>query len=213
MLSYLKEANTAPASEEMENAQADPSSQQYLTVSGHGKKVRQSTLILGILFAVAGAAVWFMIQKTTPAAADAAPSEDQQQLDMALAQLSVMKNEMDDQMSSVAGRFDQFSNVNQIGVDELKKNPFRRELAYDPDETNTDTVLAQRQQLEQEAQRRSVGLELWSITATPKGMCCMINDKVLYENDNINGLKVRSISENVVTLDFQGIPVQLKMEK
>lgn len=212
MLSYLKDGNTAPATEAMENGQDENAPQQYLTVSGQGKKVRQSTIVLGLLFAVGGLGVWVMVHKITPKAANAATNEDQQQLDMALAQLNAMQSEMDTQMNSVAGRFDQFENSNQIAVDELKKNPFKRELNYSLSEGENDTGLVQRQQLEQEAQRRSVGLELWSITSTPRGMCCMIGEKVLYENDKINGMKVLSITQNSVTLDYQGVPVQLKME-
>lgn len=213
MLSYLKDGNTPPATEAMEHTQEEQTSQQYLTVSDYGKKARQSTIVLALLFAVGGLGVWLMIQKITPASAKAAPNEDQKQLDVALIQLNTMKTEMNNQMNSVAGRFDQFSSVNQIGVDELKKNPFRRELGYDTDNPEEDAGFIQRQQLEQEAQRRLVGLELWSITSTPKGMCCMINDQVLYKNDEINGMKVHSIHESEVTLDFQGIPVQLKMDK
>ena len=79
-------------------------------------------------------------------------------------------------------------------------------------DTSENSELERRKQLELESQRRMMGLELWSITSTPKGMCCMIGDKVLYENDEINGMKVQSITQNTVKLDFQGVPVELKMD-
>ena len=211
MLSYLKDTNTAPATEAMENGPEQNASQQYLTVSGQDKKLRQNTIVLGLLFAVGGLGIWLMVQKITPKTVNAAPNEEQLQLDTALAQLSAMQNEVDTHMTSVAGRFDQFSNVNQIAVEELKKNPFQLEAASDSDSNNTKLV--KRQQLAQEAQRRLVGLELWSITSTPRGMCCMIGEKVLYENDEINGMTVQKIAPKSVTLDYQGVPVQLKMDQ
>lgn len=212
MLSYLKDSHATPAGEAMENSQDGNGPQQYLTVSGHGKRVRQNTIVLGVLFAVGGFGLWLMIQKTTPKKVNAEPSQDQQQLDMALAQLNAMQSEMDNQINSVAGRFDQFSSVNQIAVDELKKNPFKREMGYGPVDSAEDTELERRKQVEVEAQRRTMGLELWSITSTPRGMCCMIGDKVFYENDEINGMKVQSITQNRVRLDYQGVPIELKMD-
>lgn len=213
MLSYLKDGNQSPViSELQEETQAETNDPQtYMTVSGQGKKVRQSTIALGILFVVAGAAVWFMAQKSTPASVDAAPSQDQAQLEAALAQLDSMQDEMDSQMDSVAGRFSQFNSVEQVAVDELKKNPFKRELDYTVD--GGDAKLDQQQEMaRQEAQVLAMGLQLWSITATPKGVCCMIDDKVLYVGDSYKNMTVTAIEDKVVKLEYKGFPVELKMD-
>jgi Asp-tRNA(Asn)/Glu-tRNA(Gln) amidotransferase C subunit len=222
MLSYLKDGSQNPLLSEMSDAQAqgsEPAAGQvadYLTVSGQGKKVRQSTMILAVVFAVGALGVWLMIKKTTPAAADAAPSQDQSQLEAALAQLDTMQTEMNTQMNSVVGRFYQFSNIDQVGVNELKKNPFYRELDFrmDSETPESDAFRAQQQlHLHEEAQRLQMGLELWSITATPKGMCCMVNDKVLYVGDSFREMTVSSIEGKTVILDYKGIPVELKMDE
>jgi len=211
MLSYLKDSNQVPASSDMpDNDQAASCTEDYMTVTGQGQKVRQSTIVLVALFAVGALGVWFMVKKTAPAAANAEPSQDQVQLETALAQLNTMQAEMDSQMNSVAGRFSKFSNVDQVGVEELKKNPFNRRDAESG--LNTPGVGPQLQeQIHQEAQVIAMGMELWSITATPKGMCCMVDDKVLYQGDTYKKMTVTSITENTVTLDYQGIPVELKM--
>ena len=212
MLSYLKDGNSVPASSDMPDGdQAASRTEDYLTVSGQNQKVRRSTIILVALFAVGALGIWLMVKKTTPATANAEPSQNQVQLETALAQLDSMQAEMDAKMNSVAGRFYQFNNVDQVGVEELKKNPFiRKDMDSSPNSSGTG--VQQQAQIRQEAQVIGMGMELWSITATPKGMCCMIDDKVLYQGDTYRNMAVKSITGKVVTLDYKGIDVELKMD-
>jgi preprotein translocase subunit SecG len=212
MLSYLKDGNQLPASSDMPGSdEAASSTEDYLTVSGQSQKVRKSTMTLAVLFAVGALVIWLMVKKTTPATANAEPSQNQVQLETALAQLDSMQAEMDSQMNSVAGRFYQFNNVDQVGVEELKKNPFiRGEMEGVSDTSGNGSQ--QEAQIQQEAQVISMGLELWSITATPKGMCCMIDDKVLYQGDTYRNMTVKSITEKAVTLEYKGTDVELKMD-
>jgi hypothetical protein len=191
--------------------QAASSTEDYLTVSNNSQKVRKSTTAVAVLFAIGALGLWLMVKKTTPAAANAEPSQNQVQLETALAQLDSMKAEMDSQMNSVSGRFYQFNNVDQVEVEELKKNPFiRGEMGGG---SGTSGAGDQRlEQIQQEAQILSMGLELWSITATPKGICCMIDDKVLYQGDTYRNMTVKSITEKIVTLEYKGTDVELKMD-
>ena len=213
MLSYLKDENKLPVASDMPDAGDEATNQQdYLTVSGQGQKVKQGTLVLGILFAVAGLGIWFMVKQTTPATATAETSQDQSQLESALAQLHKMQSEMDAQMDSVAGRFSQFSNVEQVAVEELKKNPFKRETDYANEGSASNEESQRVELLQQEAQVLSMGMELWTITATPKGDCCMIDDKVLYVGDTYKEMTVDAIGKKSVTLTYKGIPVELKMD-
>ena len=133
MLSYLKDGQNQTPAAEAQNAEDQQNNglcqqDDFLTVSGHGKKLQQSTIMLAALFVVAAGVVWFMVKKTTHATASAATSENQTQLETALAQLNTMQTEVNTQMDSVVGKFYQFSNVEQVEVDQLKKNPFKREL-------------------------------------------------------------------------------------
>jgi hypothetical protein len=212
MLSYLKDENQLPASADMPDGDpAASSTEDYLTVSGHSQKVRRSTMTLLVIFAVGGLGLWLMVKKTTPATANAEPSQNQIQLETALAQLDSMQAEIDSQMDSVAGRFYQFNNVDQVGVEELKKNPFIRG-EMDSVSGSSGTGSQQQEQIHQEAQVISMGLELWSITGTPKGMCCMIDDKVLYQGDTYRNMTVKSITKKTVTLEYKGTDVELKMD-
>lgn len=218
MLSYLKDGKSpiAADSELQDGSEQDGSicrQNDFLTVSGHGKKVRQSTAMLIVLFAVGAAVVWFMVKKTTPAAATAATNEDQVQLETALAQLNAMQTEMNTQMDSVVGKFYQFNNVEQVAVDELKKNPFKRELGNLNTKNDKNLAESELSYLREKAQREAAGMELWSITSTPKGRCCMVNDKLLYTGDSINGMTVKTIDEKSVTLEYNGVNVELKMSE
>ena len=70
MLSYLKDSQgQVPAASSSPDDAASPdaalsSQNDYLTVSGHGQKLRQSTILLIVLFGVGVLGVWFMIKKT-----------------------------------------------------------------------------------------------------------------------------------------------------
>ena len=39
----------------------------------------------------------------------------------------------------------------------------------------------------------------------------MVNDKLLYIGDSINGMTVKTIGKKTVTLEYNGVSVELKM--
>lgn len=219
MLSFQKDETIAPAVSQQidsQNPQQEglTGEQDYLTVASHGKKLQQSTMILVVLFLVGGAGVWFMIKKTVPTSANAAPSQDQVQLDAALAQLKNMKTEMNSEMDSVVGRFHDFGKVDQVSVDELKKNPFKREIAGEQEEVLAENdAQNELKRLQAAAQKQASQLELWSITSTPKGDCCMINNKLLYVGETVNEFTIKQVNKKSVLLDYNGILVELKMSE
>ena len=108
MLSFMQEdeQNKQPAvGNEEKNIKADssPSSggqgqlsseEDYLVPAEHGKNVKQGTVILAILFGIGALCVWFMIKKTTPSAASAAVSPEEQRITEALAQLTGIRSEL-----------------------------------------------------------------------------------------------------------------------
>ena len=103
-------------------------------------------------------------------------------------------------------KFYQFADVDQVGVGELNRNPFRHELYL----SNLDGLLDENQKSLDDLSGGD--LQLWSIIQTEKGNCCMINEKIVYEGDIINGLKVIRISSKFVELaSGSGAHVILKM--
>lgn len=213
MLSFLKDGQTLPASANIENHEGSENSvtrqEDYLTVAGHSKKLKQSTILLIALFVIGGISVLLMVKKATPSQASAAQQKDEQvEIEAAIAQLSGMQSEVNKEMKNVTGRLNHLSEVGQIDVKDLKKNPFTRELSAG--EINLDNR-TQMQILMEQARKQAAGLELWSITASPRGACCMINDKVLYIGDEVNGFKVIEIGKQTVTLERDSARVELKM--
>jgi preprotein translocase subunit SecG len=218
MLSYQKEEQNGPAvrgtqTPETRQESSAAHSEDYLTVAGHKKRLKQSTIILIAVFVVGAFGVWMMIRKAVPsvaAAAAAAQKKDEvTEIETAVAQLNGMQSEVSSQMKNVTARLNHLSEVGQIAVEDLRKNPFARvRLA---DQTNADDPM-QKQFAEEQTRRNAAGLQLWSITASPVGACCMINDKLLHLGDKIEGFSVREIRTASVIVEQNGIKVELKLE-
>jgi hypothetical protein len=218
MLSYLRDANQTPAAAQMqEQASVSPGeesasgSDRYLKPAAHARNLRQGTIILVILFVAGAAGVWWMIKKSGLSAAQGASEEEASQIDKALAQLTSFQAEINSQMDSVASRFSQASELGQITVADLKKNPFRQE--YVLDQSDEDPSENQTLMRKEEMQRRAGLLKLWSITARQTNSCCMINDKVLYVGDSIQGFVVKEILSDRVRIAYEDIVVELKTEE
>jgi preprotein translocase subunit SecG len=195
--------------------QAQP--QEYLTVSTQDKSVRKTTGVLAVLFAIGLLSLWFMIKKSGPrAAAAAGPGTTETKIEMAISRLTGIKAEMFSRMDEIVKKFYEFSDMQQIKVDELAKNPFK----HDPIWANlkkvsdTDADLLRQQQLKEQADK----LRLLSIIQSEQGNCCMIDDKILYEGDSINGFKITQIGESFVKLELdetesQGMEIVLKLSE
>ena len=97
-------------------------------------------------------------------------------------------------MDEIVKKFYEFSDVVQVKVSELAKNPFESEGAVpvlDNSAGQTDLLRLQRIR----------ALKLVSIMRTPgQGTCCMINDQILQQGDIIEGFKIAEIGNNSVTL-------------
>lgn len=219
MLSYLKnDQNQIPAASELENGpdvQTESSSEvsEYLSCAQRGKTVKQGTIVLVLLFAVGAGSIWWMIKKSSPATAQAASDESAMQIEKVLAQLSSYQTEANGQMDSVLRRFHQSSEIGQIEANELKKNPFRREVPAASEEPVEDLSQSQQAMLQDEVGRQAGRLQLWSISARDRNSCCMINDKVLYVGNEIEGFKILKIEPHRVIVGRDGFQVELKIQE
>jgi preprotein translocase subunit SecG len=185
-----------------------PQEQEYLTVSAPGKRTRNSTILLAVLFIIGLLCLGYMIKKSTPKAASAAPGvTEETQLEAAVARLTGVKSEMFSSMDEIVRKFYEFSDVLQIKVGELVKNPFKLELfsANVKEEPRieikvpeVDVEMVQQQQIRQQAK----DMRLLSIMQSDRGNCCMVGDKILYEGDYIRDFKVRQIGNNFVKLEW-----------
>ena len=185
-----------------------PRSQEYITVAGKDKSVRKSTILLAGLFCVGLLCLWFMIKKSVPVTAAAAGiGVEESQIETAISRLTGVRSEIFNRMDEIVNKFYQFSDVRQVGVGELVKNPFRYDIflgnvrAGGSKRGNTNARIMQEQMREQ-----TKGLELLSIMQSGQdgtGRCCMIDDRILYEGDLVSGFVVSRIGDNFVKLKWQ----------
>ena len=218
MLSFLREQGNAdlPAQKPdnaVESAPDDgaekPQEQEYLTVAASGKRTRKSTILLAVLFIIGLLCLGYMIKKSTPKAASAASDvTEETQLEAAIVRLTGVKSEMFNSMDEIVTKFYEFSDVLQIKVGELVKNPFEIELfsANVKEEPRIeikvpeiDTELALQQQIRQKAK----DMKLLSTTLSDDfGNCCTIGDKTLKEGDYIKDFMVSQIGNKFVKLEW-----------
>lgn len=178
--------------------------QQYLTVAAQGKKVRKMTMLLAVLFVIGLLCLLFMIRKSVPQTATAASnSGEETQIQKAIERLTGVGSEMFKRMDQIVKKFYEFSDVRQVRVNELNKNPFEYEIFLDGDPESTDIKKAEVRP----------ALPLLAILQTDEGYCCMIDDKILYEGDMIKGFKVIQISDDFVKLELEGVETVLKLSK
>jgi preprotein translocase subunit SecG len=225
MLSFLRDPNLAELPAEKKNATVqkpgqesagETKEQEYLTVATKGRDVRKSTILLGILFIIGLACLGFMIKKSSPKTASAEiVNTEEMQIEAAIARITGIKSEMFSRMDEIVSKFYEFSDVLQVKVSELVKNPFQLEMfltnlkaesnAEDSLEIDVEMIL------QEQITRKAMDMKLVSIMQSNQGVCCMINNKILYEGDLIEDFKVKQIGYNHVKLELESVEVTLKL--
>jgi hypothetical protein len=153
-----------------------------------------------------------MIKESSPQTATACSgqvSTEDAQIEMAIAQLIGVRSEMFNRMGEIVKKFYEFSDVQQVKVDELVKNPFKHEIFLGSLKEKSDTEIMRQGQLRQQTK----DMQLLSIVATDTGKCCVIDDKRLYEGDSIRGFNVRQIGDSTVLLESDGVEIILKLSE
>ena len=181
-----------------------PQEQEYLTVSAHEKRTRKSTTLLAILFIMGLLFLGYMIKKSTPKAASAAPdTTEETQLEAAISRLTGVKSEMSNNMGEIVRKFYEFSDVLQIKVGELVKNPFKLELvSANAEEPRIEITVSGIDDEIRQIRQKAKEMQLEMITQSDQGNRCMINDKILSEGDYIRDFKVCQIGGSSVKLEW-----------
>lgn len=185
---------------------------EYLTAKS--KSTRNSTVVLAVLFMIGLISLFIGIKKTSISATSASTldSEDMQ-LEIAIATITGIKTKMTSQMDEIVQKFYEFSDVKQIGINDLAKNPFRHSTSLGGI-INTNqfdiTGSIEEQQLKQIAKDMQL-LSIMQSTHSSDQTCCMIDDKILYKGESIKGFKVIEINENSVKLQSGTLVIELKL--
>ncbi len=226
MLSFLREQNPGDSPEEKpaaadvrtpdDGTEKPQKQEEYLTVAAQTKQVRKSTIVLAVLFAIGLLCLLFMIKKSTPQTASAtAANAEETQIETAIARFTGVRSEMFNRMDEIVNRFYEFSNVPQVYVNELTKNPFELEmfLANLRAKADEEALDIDADMLWQQTRQRAKDMQLSSIIQSEQGTCCMINDEILYEGDPIGGFKVRQIGDSYVKLKCEDVEIVLKLSE
>jgi preprotein translocase subunit SecG len=215
-----KSANGESKKHQSSNTSARPEKtqeQRYLTVAGQGKNVRRMTVFLVVLFVIGLLCLLFMIKKSVPRTATASSvGIEESQIERAISRLTGVGSDMFKRMDQIVKKFYEFSDVEQVRVNELVKNPFTLQIfladseeSSDSEEAAINAEMIRRQQLRQGTK----DLQLLTICQMDEGYSCMIDDKILYEGDSIKGYKISQIGDSFVKLELEGVEVVLKMSK
>ncbi|MHC4691939.1 MAG: hypothetical protein ACYS67_04290 [Planctomycetota bacterium] len=187
--------------------------QQYLTVAAQGKDVRKMTVLLAVLFVIGLLCLLFMIKKSVPQSATAASDNAEEgQIEKAIERITGVGSEMFKRMDQIVKKFYEFSDVEQVHVNELAKNPFERQIFLADGAETSDSKEAELLRQQRLNQRRK-GMQLLTICQTKNGNFCMIDDKILYEGDTVKGFKVVQVGDTFVKLESEGVETVLKLSK
>ena len=180
-----------------ESRESNGAGEEYLSVAARNENVRKSTILLAVLFVTGLLCLWFMIKSSTPQeAAGGVISTEESRIEQAIARLTGVRSEMFNRMDEIVKKFYEFSDVQQVQVNELVKNPFEHEIFLGNVEEISDNKGGQSEDIRQKAE----SMQLMSLMQSEQGNSCMIDDMVLYEGDTINGFKVSQISDSFVKL-------------
>jgi len=195
-------ANNAAESQAVESESQQE--QDYLTVDSCDNKIKRGTIALAILFTMGLLCVLFMIKKSSPSVAVGQRTSDELQIESAITQLTGLKLGRGSQIEQIVRRFNQFSDVKKLQIEQLQKNPFVREK-YLP------TIVLGSEDDSGALARQAESMQLLSIMNSNEGNCCMIDDKILYEGDRIGGFEVCQISDYSVELCADGMRFVLRI--
>jgi len=188
---------------------------EYLTVANKLRNVRRNTILLGVLFVAGLFGLLIMIKKSTPQTVLAETSSvEEAEIEEAIARLTGIRSQMLGRMDEIVKKFYEFSDVQQVNVNELVKNPFELENFLNSanckkaaGNSESDTEMIRQQWLREQ----SKGMQLLSIMNAGGDRCCMIDDNILYVGDSIKGFEVHEISDSFVRLGSAGVEITLKL--
>ncbi len=215
MLDFMREEKEADAdSTETTEDQAavsdnahDSQDKDYLAPVLQDKNIKQSTILLVLIFGIGMLGLFFMIKKSSPSQASAATPDENISIAQAIEKLTGNEVKGAAQIDQITERFYEISKVRQVPASQLRKNPFRHESFFISDlqvsefETeNVGYITDGETPLKGGFAWQIRRMQLVSIIQTSEGNCCMIDEMILCEGQSINGFKVNRIEEDTVEL-------------
>ena len=215
MLSFMRDQRGGAAPGQATSGSGQPAMptsdeaapQEFLTVSTDSRSVRRSTILVAILIGIGLVCLWFMIRKSRPQAASAQQADEEAKIESAITRLTGVRAEMATKINEIVRKFDEFSDVFQVEVGELSKDPFEMQsyMKDIPEEIPTEVDDAARAAMirQRQMQERARQLKLISVMQSDGSSSCMINDTILREGDLVGDFRVTTIGRDFVQLTWQ----------
>lgn len=210
MLSFLRDSGfeNLPAEKKTSTGKGSPErgqgggDQDYVAVSTNPGRVRRSTTLLAILLVAGLVCIWFMVKKSTPQGAGAATGDaNTADIERAIVNITGAKTEIFGKMDDLVGKFNEFSDVPQVKVNELVKNPFELEtMLVGPSVGEVQPMVDYQAIRRQKAQKQAEELNLLTIMKSEGKGSCMINSMFLSEGDSVGDFTISVIESNYVKL-------------
>jgi len=192
---------------------ADNQPCEYLTVSGRGQHVRNTTIFVIVMFVLGIVSLGLMVKKARPQLAQASGSDSEEaQIEAAISRLTGVRSEMMNRMDEILSKFSEFSSVEQIDVAELSKNPFHLEtLVDDVEETPGDNLQTDSDVIIKQQMLKAVkSLELLSIMNSDQGLRCVIGDRIVTKGEMVKDFQILEVKERQVLLQWMPQDVNLQ---
>lgn len=162
---------------------------EFLTTSVDQASVKKSTMILIAIFIVVAGSLMLMIKSATPQSATAAQAtQTDNQIEIAIAKLSGIKADIFSKMDDIARKFEEASDIEQVEVSQLKKNPFG------------SNFLANSVRKSRQSNNSGSYFQLDSIIQSDDGNFCMIDGDVYNQGDTVQSYLVKEIGKDFVRL-------------
>jgi hypothetical protein len=160
-----------------------------------------------ILIGIGVVCLWFMIRKSRPQAASAQQADEEAKIESAITRLTGVRAEMATKINEIVRKFDEFSDVLQVEVTELSKDPFDAQpyMKDIPEEIPTEVddaakaAMLRRRKMQESARQ----LKLISVMQSDGSSSCMINDAILREGDLVGDFRITAIGRDFVQLTWQ----------
>ncbi len=224
MLSYIRESQTDALGQgdhqsgALGGADQVDSDSTFLTISGRDQSIRKSTAFVTSLFILASIGLVTMAKKSHIQTAGATPVVDSKtQIEMAISRVTGVSSKMTLRMDEIVQKFYEFSDVFQVKVADLNKNPFELALVAADFDANEKKPVQEKQvasllnQFNADRQK----LSLVCIMKSESSACCMMNGMLLESGQSVDGFLVEDIQSDHVQLVWQPeghVPTILKRD-
>jgi len=209
-------AEPAPADDLNQALSEDGGSESYV-VTEEKKPLNRTTLVLFLVVALGGGALYLMHLRTGPKSAEAAPQTVQanqtitQFLSGGNTNLKTME-QMLRNTQKIVQQFLAYPSVNQVPLQQLKTNPFRQTSAKDGETQNEADSRRKKEDDKAAARHAAEGFALQSILHGSH-KACMVNNTMCVEGQTIDGFVIEKINPSSVIIRSGEYRFELHMQK